>query len=78
MIMMFFALIVVLLAFAGQAEAVKMPIWCFCNYLPTTWQICTSVASRWDGGSCGFEIEGAYKLFLGTYQNIRGKSNCWN
>ncbi|KAG0275006.1 hypothetical protein BGZ95_009274 [Linnemannia exigua] len=62
--MMLFALVILLVLVASQTEAVNMPIWCFC--------------SDWDGGSCGFEIEGAYKLFLGTCQNIRGKSNCWN
>jgi hypothetical protein len=73
-----FAVIVILLVVVSQTEAVKIPIWCFCNDLPTTRKICLSVGSHWDGGSCGFEIEGAYKLFMGTCENIRGKSNCWN
>ncbi|KAK3845758.1 MAG: hypothetical protein J3R72DRAFT_435565 [Linnemannia gamsii] len=76
--MMLFALVVLLVLVVSQTEAVKIPIWCFCNDTPTTRQICTSVASHWDGGSCGFEIEGAYKLFMGTCENIRGKANCWN
>ncbi|KAF9121186.1 hypothetical protein BG015_005891 [Linnemannia schmuckeri] len=34
--------------------------------------------AKWDGGSCGFDMEASVKLFRGTCENIRGKVNCWN
>ncbi|KAG9072894.1 hypothetical protein KI688_000675 [Linnemannia hyalina] len=76
--MILFALVVLLVTMSNLQSQVEAGTWCFCNDYATSSQICSSLAGKWDGGSCGFELDASAKLFRGTCENIRGKVNCWN